>query len=139
MVNAVWAKDASKILIFYQSGQVLLGAATGHKILAASINQQDKPTFAYVADSRYDFFVVGFEHCIISYNFDASERYKITLQGGEKLASGSLVECKDKEEPKIVTITVSGMLQIYSAVTGVKICQQNIQIYPSELSVSPNC
>lgn len=123
VVNAIWAKDSSKILIFYQSGQVLLGAATGHKILAASINQQDKPMFAYVADSRYDFFVVGFEHYIISYNFDASERYKIALQGGEKIVSGFLVEFKDKEEPKIVTITANGVLQIYSAVTGVKICQ----------------
>jgi hypothetical protein len=34
VTNAVWAADASKILIVYQSGQVLLGAASGHKILA---------------------------------------------------------------------------------------------------------
>ena len=35
MVN--WSGDASKILIFYASGQLLLGAATGHKILSMQI------------------------------------------------------------------------------------------------------
>ncbi|KAH0575427.1 WD40 repeat protein [Spironucleus salmonicida] len=139
VVTAVWASDSSKVLIFYQSGQILLGASTGHKILSMQVRQQEQAKFAFVTDSRVDIFMTGWETKIIAYNFDSTEKYRIQLGAGDKFVAASLLEFKEnKEDPKIVAITMQGELIIYNAVSGVRLISAQISIIPTDVQVSPN-
>jgi hypothetical protein len=75
----------------------------------------------------------------VGYNFDSTEKFRIQLDKNEKIISGTLVELKDKEEPKVVTITVSGTIYVHSCSSGLLLAKQEVQIVPNQIVVSPNC
>lgn len=59
VVTATWSPDASRILMVYVNGLVMLGTASGHRIYNGTINKGSASKFGLIASASIELFVLG--------------------------------------------------------------------------------
>lgn len=78
VVTATWSPDASRILMVYVNGLVMLGTASGHRIYNGTINKGSAPKFGLIASNSIEVFVLGWGNAICCYNFAGEEVWSVS-------------------------------------------------------------
>ncbi|KAE8302175.1 WD40 repeat protein [Giardia duodenalis] len=78
VVTTTWSPDASRILMVYVNGLVMLGTASGHRIYNGTINKGSAPKFGLIASNAIEVFILAWGNAICCYNFSGEEVWSVS-------------------------------------------------------------
>lgn len=78
VVTTTWSPDASRILMVYVNGLVMLGTASGHRIYNGTINKGSAPRFGLIANNAIELFILAWGSTVSCYNFAGEEVWSVT-------------------------------------------------------------